>query len=45
VIASWLREAMNLTGAVVLTLTCLVVSIYLVSTFTVSKLRGGSPDR
>ncbi len=40
VIASWLREAMNLTGAVVLTLTCLVVSIYLVSTFTVSKLRG-----
>lgn len=37
-LAEQLRAAMNLTGAVVLTATSLVVSVYLVSSFSISKL-------
>ncbi|MEX2264908.1 MAG: DNA translocase FtsK 4TM domain-containing protein [Bryobacteraceae bacterium] len=37
--AGYLRETLNLTGAVITTVTALLVSIYLISTFTVSKLR------
>jgi S-DNA-T family DNA segregation ATPase FtsK/SpoIIIE len=37
-IGDYLHEAMNITGAVVLTVTCLIVSVYLISSFTFSKL-------
>ena len=37
-LADYLRAIMNLTGAAVFTATCLIVSIYLASTFTIAKL-------
>jgi len=37
-LASWLLSTMNIAGAAVLTLTSLIVSVYLVSSFTMSKL-------
>jgi hypothetical protein len=40
-----LMHALNLAGAILLTITTLVVSVYLVSTFTLAKLAGGSPVR
>ncbi len=36
--ASWLVDSLNLAGALLATATALVISIYLVSTFTLSKL-------
>jgi S-DNA-T family DNA segregation ATPase FtsK/SpoIIIE len=38
VVAGWLLRAFNLTGALILTSTCFVVSIYLVSTFSMATL-------
>ncbi len=38
VLATRLVDALNLAGAVVATVTCVIVSIYLVSTFTLAKL-------
>jgi len=38
VLAHYLMHALNPTGAILLTITALIVSVYLVSTFTVSKL-------
>ncbi len=35
--ANWLVRNLNFAGAVILTATCLIVSVYLVSTFTMSK--------
>ena len=37
-LAGYLRGALNLTGAIVLTLTCLIVSVYLFSSFTMGTL-------
>ncbi len=37
-LADYLVRAMNLTGALILTATCLTVSLYLVSSFSVTKL-------
>ena len=37
-LATWLIDSLNLAGAILATLTVVVVSIYLVSTFTLSKL-------
>jgi S-DNA-T family DNA segregation ATPase FtsK/SpoIIIE len=37
-LATWLVDSLNVAGAVLATLTVVVVSIYLVSTFTLSKL-------
>jgi S-DNA-T family DNA segregation ATPase FtsK/SpoIIIE len=39
-LAHYLIHALNPTGAILLTITTLIVSIYLVSTFTMSKLAG-----
>jgi DNA segregation ATPase FtsK/SpoIIIE, S-DNA-T family len=39
-LAHYLMHALNPTGAILLTITTLIVSIYLVSTFTMSKLAG-----
>ena len=39
-LAQYLMHALNPTGAILLTITTLIVSVYLVSTFTVSKLAG-----
>lgn len=39
VIADALKGAMNFTGAAMLTATCLIVSLYLISTFSVTLLR------
>jgi S-DNA-T family DNA segregation ATPase FtsK/SpoIIIE len=36
--ATWLIESLNLAGAVLATLTAVIVAVYLVSTFTISKL-------
>ena len=38
VVADWLQHMFNVTGALIVTLTSLTISIYLVSTFSVSKL-------
>ena len=38
VLGDYLRNALNMTGAIILTITCLIVSVYLATTFTVSKL-------
>jgi DNA segregation ATPase FtsK/SpoIIIE, S-DNA-T family len=38
VLAAWLLDSLNLAGALLATLTAVIVSVYLVSTFTVSKL-------
>ena len=43
-LAQYLMHALNPTGAILLTITTLIVSVYLVSTFTVSKLASGSRD-
>ena len=40
VLAHHLTHALNPTGAILLTVTALIVSVYLVSTFTMSKLAG-----
>ena len=37
-LAHYLMHALNPTGAILLTITTLIVSVYLVSTFTMSKL-------
>ncbi len=37
-LASWLVESLNVAGAVLVTLTVVILSVYLVSTFTLSKL-------
>jgi S-DNA-T family DNA segregation ATPase FtsK/SpoIIIE len=37
-LARFLVAGLNLTGALVVTLTCIVISVYLVSTFTLAKL-------
>ena len=37
-VADWLSQALNFSGATILTLTSLIVSLYLVSTFTLAKL-------
>jgi S-DNA-T family DNA segregation ATPase FtsK/SpoIIIE len=39
-LAHYLMHALNPTGAILLTMTTLIVSVYLVSTFTMSKLAG-----
>ena len=39
-LAKGLVDSLNLAGALLVTATCIVVSVYLVSTFTVSKLAG-----
>jgi S-DNA-T family DNA segregation ATPase FtsK/SpoIIIE len=39
-LAHYLMHALNSTGAILLTITALIVSVYLVSTFTMSKLAG-----
>jgi S-DNA-T family DNA segregation ATPase FtsK/SpoIIIE len=39
-LAHYLMHALNPTGAILLTITTLIVSVYLVSTFTMSKLAG-----
>jgi S-DNA-T family DNA segregation ATPase FtsK/SpoIIIE len=39
-LAHYLMHALNATGAILLTITTLIVSVYLVSTFTMSKLAG-----
>jgi S-DNA-T family DNA segregation ATPase FtsK/SpoIIIE len=41
-LADYARSAFNLAGTIVIGLTCLVISIYLISTFTVSKLAAWS---
>jgi S-DNA-T family DNA segregation ATPase FtsK/SpoIIIE len=38
VLAGYLRAIMNLTGAAIFTATCLILSVYLISTFAISKL-------
>jgi S-DNA-T family DNA segregation ATPase FtsK/SpoIIIE len=40
VLARYLMHALNPTGAILLTITTLIVSVYLVSSFTMSKLAG-----
>jgi S-DNA-T family DNA segregation ATPase FtsK/SpoIIIE len=39
-LAEYLRAAMNVAGAAVATATCLIVSVYMVSAFSLSKLEG-----
>jgi len=39
-LAGYLRGAMNVTGAAVLAATCLILSVYLISSFTITKLNG-----
>jgi len=39
-LANWLVDALNVAGALLATGTCIVISVYLVSTITVSKLAG-----
>jgi DNA segregation ATPase FtsK/SpoIIIE, S-DNA-T family len=38
IVADWLQHVFNVTGALIVTVTALTVSIYLVSTFSVAKL-------
>jgi len=37
-VAGWLLRAFNMTGALIVTITCFVVSVYLVSTFSMARL-------
>jgi S-DNA-T family DNA segregation ATPase FtsK/SpoIIIE len=40
ILASWLVELLNVAGALLATLTVAIISLYLVSTFSISKLEG-----
>ncbi len=39
-LAGYLRGAMNVTGAAILAATCVILSLYLISSFTITKLNG-----